>query len=280
MKFSRVIRLACSRYSSQFSDFSDPITDSWTLLATACVSPKYVPGLNRFNPQQRLKDYVTSLRWYLTLTDSRFGPLVILENSGFGAENLLAEILSDPLISINRDIEILSYSAPDRPTGLHYGFSEFQMIDHLMDSSFLLTEKFVKVTGRYIFPDLSRLTALIPSELSFACDSTNRKKLRPIFWSDSRSANTSIFFARRPFFDANVRYLYKKMTSNPRLTHIEDIIFDIFFELNSTDVSLRFPIYIHPSGIGGNGDNLDSWSKQAKTYVRRFCRQFLPGYWL
>lgn len=256
-------------------------TSQYTLLATACVSPAIrTRGLVRASPELRLRDYIEALSKSLTIADPRIGSLVILENSGFSAKemvNLIVARVGKP----GRDIEVLSYIAPERPDGVHYGYSEFQMIDHLMDESSLLTENFIKITGRYYYPNLSELLNRHSVPLRFLCDSKRIPSIGILNYVGSYSTKTPLFITERDFYNANLRKLYTKMHAAFRTTHVEDLIYDRLISMHGNDhVYLRFKTNCEPVGIGGNGDNLNDLSKNVKSLIREICRKSFPGIWI
>lgn len=251
-----------------------------TILATACVSPPPAPFLIRVDPAERLRDYVRALAWWLDRDDLRLGPLVVLEDSGFDPHLLLSAV-HDAAVSPKRSIEVLSYIGPARPDGLHYGWSEFEMIDHFLDNSSLLGRRFMKVTGRYIFPRYGRLMDLIPDSIKLAFDSVERPAFPPLRPIAKRSADVAIFIADKDYYCKHVRHLYSCMRAVPRFTHIEDVLFDQFRSAHGNgQVMCRFPVSCDPAGIGGNGEDLTNLRVRGRRALRSLSRMILPGLWL
>lgn len=253
----------------------------YTLLATACITPPIgTRGLVRASPELRLRDYIEALSKSLKIEDSRIGKLVLLENSGFSASRL-GKLITERAGEIRRDIEVISYLAPQRPEGVHYGYSEFQMIDDLMDRSIWLSSKFIKITGRYWYPDISLLLDKIPTDIKFAFDSVRRPALPPFLKNPARSADIGIFVASKDFYDTYVRRLYLSMAERPRFSHIEDRIFDSFVNNgNYENLICRFPVNCEPAGFGGNGDDLRAMDKKIKSAVRALARRVVPDFWI
>jgi hypothetical protein len=252
---------------------------TYSVLATACVRPAAFPGLARTDPAARLDDYAGALAAVAGSTDPRIGPLVVLENSGADPEAFLARVL-DLLPGRNaaRGIEVVSHQAPDRVPGLHYGYSEFQTIDQLMEHSTLLGPRFIKVTGRYRFPALSPLLGHVPAGSGFFCDSQDLPAIPGR--REQRTINASIFIADRRFYDARVRHLYRRMRQEYRFTHVENIIFDALIAEHhrSGEVTLRFPVPCDAVGVGGNGGALDGGKTRQR--LRALARRYFPGLWL
>ncbi len=266
------------------------------ILATACVTPKPVPRLVRTLPQDRLSDYVKACARWLSLDDDRLGTLVIVENSGYDpallGNGLLAELESRGQ-SLKRGMEIITYRGPDRPSGIHYGYSEFQMIDDLLDQCLSIKKYplFIKATGRYIYPHIDRLLnkcdfhkadnfgGCYQKRLTFLCDS----KIIPGFlWRQQfRTTSVGLFITDFEFFNSEIRCLYRTMKNAHRHTHIEDVIFDKLLPLHGHEgIFLRFPVNCEPRGIGGNGDQLGGPSKVIKAWIKSVARIIFPGLWL
>lgn len=180
-----------------------------------------------------------------------------------------------------RNLEIISYKGPPKPDGLHYGWSEFRMIDDLMDTSTHLSGRFIKITGRYIYPRIDAYCKFLDSGVVFSIDSKNRPAIPFVIKNPARSCKAGIFFSEVDFYNFNIRKLYQEMRLEPRKTHIEDIIFDRLIDYHGKNgISLRFPVEVSPRGVGGNGQNLGSPRKVMESYVRASCRRFFPWFWL
>ena len=252
----------------------------YAILATACVAPPVNPKVLRFDPKVRLNDYVLSLSRWLQSDNENLGDLVVLENSGIDPKEFCNKIINnikDPL----RNIEVISYCSPSRPDGLHYGYSEFQMIDDLMDSSHFLGDMFVKVTGRYYYANASKVIESLPQRINFACDSKNRPGIPLLALNPARSVDVGLFISNKSFYNSNIRKLYAIMENKNRFTHIEDIIFDKFLKFHGKDnIYLRFPVSCYPEGVGGNGDNLCSTKKKIQNSIKAFIRFAYPKLWI
>lgn len=258
---------------------SVPQSAAYSILATACVSPPRFAGLQRDDPASRFEDYVGALASVALEPDPRIGPLVVLENSGTDPDALLKAILCRfPNAVAPRSIEIISYLAPERRPGLHYGYSEFKMIDDLIDQSELLGHRLVKITGRYRFPTLARLLDHVPGRLGFFCDSLNLPAMPGR--REQRTINASIFLAERAFYDARVRRSYRDMREEYRFTHVENIIFDQLIAEHDPagPVTLRLPVSCDPVGVGGNGGALGM--NTPKRMIRNAARRLFKGLWV
>jgi len=253
----------------------------YSLLATACVAPPPAPGLARAEPAERLSDYGDALAKWVDHRDPRIGNIIVLENSGQLVNELVDEI-AKRVRKPQRGIELISYVGPARAPGLHYGFSEFQMIDHLLDSATgALNERLIKTTGRYYYPAISRLLDRLPENFSFVADSVVHAAVPYLGRAGGRTTRTGLFIAEAHFFDTKLRRLYQIMQPINRLSHIDDLIFDVFRgEHGREGIYMRFPVNCEPEGIGGNGDNFGSPKKRVKGALRGLLRAVAPSIWL
>lgn len=252
------------------------------VIVSACVSPPANPKLARSSSSNRIADYLKAISYLIALEEDILGSVIVLENSGFDPDTFGREILRElGSRRPNRNFEVLSCTAAARPDGLHYGYSEFQMFDVLLDDSEYFREctHFIKITGRYIYPKVCALVSCFSSDLNFVCDSKN---IPAFLWRKaSQSTSVGLFYASKDFFNLHIRHLYLKMNNEPRHTHIEDIIFDRFHGRRAdSKILLRFPVECAPSGIGGNGDNLNTHSKRIKSLIRSFFRKWAPSIWI
>ena len=112
------------------------------LLLTACIAPtaatlqKHV--LQRSDPLVRLHDYKTALQYWLNYPDDRITGIVFIENSHFSLAEL--QQLAADSNSQQRSIEFLKCQPEEVPDGVHYGYSELQMIDEAFDRSLLIQD--------------------------------------------------------------------------------------------------------------------------------------------
>lgn len=242
-----------------------------TVVMTACIDPSTLgrKTLVREDVRVRLNDYARALRFWLTLPDVRISTILFLDNSGFPLDEL--EHLSQLVNPYGRKTEFISSSrCKELPYGLHYGYSEFRELHLGLTTSRCLseTEYLAKTTGRYTFPAVSRLLDRLPVGLKIAIDA--RKD----------HLDTALFVSSKQFYCQWIANAYTEMCVAPRKQMIEHVLWDRLIGMRGApDVLLRFPCNCEPSGIGGNGDNLDAPNKKVKAAIRAVARIVLPWWW-
>jgi hypothetical protein len=264
-----------------FGDRASAAPGRFTVVLTATVTPfvQLQQGLVVVDPAVRLHQYADALSWWLAHPDERIGDLVLLENSGAAPDDFKSRLKG--VSSPRRAVEFISVEPSRPPPGMHYGFSEFELVDKGLSRSSLYaaSEYFIKATGRYRFPELSRLVDRSPRDFRIVIDCVDHATLRGTW---IRTLRAPLVLARRDFFDATLRSLYLRMTpvTGHRTTHVEDLWFDTLVATPGQGIVLRFPVNCEPAGIGGNGEDLRAPSKRIKAAVRGVARVLLPRLWL
>lgn len=146
------------------------------LLLTGCISPGGMTYTTLENQEERKKQYVSAIRFYLTNTTY---PIVFTENSGTDISNLFLDY-----INAGR-MEYLTFQGNnDKKRGK--GFGEAIIIQYALENSKIiqsaqnLSLRIAKITGRLIIRNIKRIVCLhnlllskrtvicaINSELSF-----------------------------------------------------------------------------------------------------------------
>ena len=123
--------------------------DSCLLVITACVDPRSGPmQVVRSDPQLRLKDYKTALRFWLGTDDPRFQRILFLENSAYPMDELKS--LVDRENRAGKQVEFISMDCNNYPPGLTYGYAELEMLDRglLLSKLARPEDMLIKATGR------------------------------------------------------------------------------------------------------------------------------------
>jgi hypothetical protein len=252
------------------------------LLMTACIKPSDYNlsnhSISRGDPIVRLNDYKIALRHWLSHQDERINSIVFVENSGYDLIELKEIVAGEN--TYNRKIEFLQCMASVIPTGIHYGYSELEMIDYAFEHSKLLTgaDCFIKVTGRLYFPNVSKLLNKMKNQLVMA-DSRDFKILN----KSKHYILTTIVIAEVEFYKANL-YDVKKSMVKGKTDLMESIYYSILKPLYLQDprkYMLRFPFEVEPVGVGAHW-NVDYQSKKKKleSFLRNVVRTVLPKLWI
>ncbi|GEO10449.1 hypothetical protein [Segetibacter aerophilus] len=244
------------------------------LLMTACIAPD-INSVKRSDPTTRLNDYKTSLLYWLNYDEQRITGIVFIENSSYDLVELKHVV--DKNNKYRRDVEFLSITPTEIPPGLHYGYSELEMIDHAFDHSALLikAEYIVKVTGRLYFPRLARLIdEVLVKKYDVIADSRDFD----FFKLKKHYVLTTLFIVQKDFY-MEVLYNSKRKMS-PHLHHMELVYFNILkplAKIKNKTVQIRFPFNVEPTGIGAHwGVDYKSKKKRFESYLRALFRFILP----
>lgn len=255
----------------------------YILLMTACIQPSQVNisrhAIWRNDPEIRLNDYKTALEFWLRYPDQRISGIVLVENSGYDLEELRK--LASRLNPHNRDTEFLQIRAAAIPEGLHYGYSEVEMIDHAFTQSSLIRNcaHVIKVTGRIFFPDLSRLLNRVRNHHLIVTDCRDFRFLH----IRRRMILTTLFIVRKDFYMDSLFEARQQMVA----THtglIEWMYYRILrplYDARPRDLVLRFPINVEPVGFGAHW-NIDYSSRKKKLIStgRGMLRFLFPALWI
>jgi len=254
----------------------------YTLLLTACIDPsvsnyKKHPSF-RMDALTRLNDYKIALNYWLHYSDSRITGIVFIENSGFDLSPL--KILVAETDNTNIKVEFIEKLAGSVPYGVHYGYSELEMIDYAFNTSRLISESkyIIKATGRLYFPKLKQLLNKYPGDFKIAIDSRDYK----ITKYEKHYLVTTIFLINKDFYNSTLYNAKRLMT--PENGHMEKIYYSILKPLyieKEKGVILRFPFSMDPVGIGAHFNvNYSSRKKMFESLVRNVFRVLIPKLWI
>lgn len=256
---------------------------SFALLLTACINPTTnvagEPMVRRSDPLVRLSDYLASIKFWLNYDDPRITAIVFVENSGYDLSSLIEFTrASNPN---KRPIEFLQLAASPIPNGLHYGYSELEMIDYAFKNSQLIQSCnfFIKTTGRLYFPKLSKLLNKISPRCNFASDARDYS-FRKI---NKHYVITTLFVVQKDFYEKVLLNTRLQMASNGQ-SHIETLYFYILkplYKKSSRTLMLRFPFNVDPVGVGAHWNtSYSSLKKKRESFVRSILRVVTPGLWI
>ena len=253
----------------------------FTLLLTACISPQIeekntVFQLIRKDVSLRLQDYIKALRYWLDYKDDRIKVILFVENSGYDMSIIKNEVNNNPY---NRKVKFIQYPLISIPSGLHYGYAELDMLDRVMKTYSVVNpcEFIVKLTGRLVFPNLTKLLDKIQNTDNFIIDSRDYS-----FGSEQHYCVTTLFITKLDFY---IEYLYnKKRLLTQREPYIEHLFFKILKPLYLNKYSgllMRFPINVYPKGVGAHKNvNYSSLRHRIKNLFRFIFRYLFPNIWI
>ncbi len=254
----------------------------YCLLLTACIKPEQVTinPIIRIDPAIRMQDYFSALKFWLGYEQTYFDSIVFVENSSsdlFLLRNLVAKENK-----FNLKVEFLQFQSSPVPDGVHYGYSELEMIDFAFDHSKLIanTTHIIKVTGRLYFPQLIRLLKWIPKGIEFASDSRDYT----IASRDEHYIVTTLFIVEKRFYASLLYDAKSTMNTIFEYSLEETLYFQILKPLYIKGIHhiiLRLPFTLSPVGFGAHWNvNYNSFKKQTATLLRDFARIIIPAFWI
>ena len=132
---------------------------SRTLLLTWTIAPsnwiKKFNYINSLNPEKRLKEYETSIKYYIT--ESLFDKIVFCENSNYNCEKRKNEMYIFTKKN-SKLLEIIQFQWNiEKTLELTYSYWEWECIDYAFKNSKLLRESKNrwKITWRYIIKNIN-----------------------------------------------------------------------------------------------------------------------------
>jgi hypothetical protein len=253
----------------------DSSAPRYLLVMTATIIPAVDAGVRRADPQLRLEDYKSALRYWLRYEHPAADRILFLENSGADLSELQAIAAKENPRS--KLVEILSVPGNKIPEGRNYGYTEMQMLDEGLALSQLRqqTTHMVKATGRLIFPALGKALDRIrkPFELMVDC-----RKLG--FPRRGYDASVQLFVCSHSFYDRVLRNSKEEMNSTD-IRLLEHLIFRKVIPLKGQPgIYLRFPCNIEPVGYSGFKSRSYNSPRTAFTRaIRALLRVVAPNYW-
>jgi hypothetical protein len=254
--------------------------DRYLLVMTACIDPRQGEyRLSRADPAVRHEDYKTALRFWLKCPDSRIRNILFIENSNYPLDHLKSIAGEDN--SLDKNVEFVSLNCNWYPPGGHYGYAELRMLDLGLQQSRLRrsTTHMIKVSGRFQFPNLTRLLNKLPAKFDAVADArawlTWRKRLERPY------VTTQIILFAHDFYDSHLQACYTELESGKE-SHMEIIYYRKLAELAATNkIIFRFPCNVAPVGFPAHRDRSYAHPSQVMINgVRAVVRQILPNWWI
>jgi hypothetical protein len=254
----------------------------YTTILTASVTPH--PTLvdsGRASAGDRIADYKTGVSFWLNLAEPRIERVIFIENTGHDLSGL--ESFAKANNRFGREIEFISLNRNDIPRGLHYGYAEFKLIVEGLRVSRLYRHArgVIKATGRYIFPQLTRLLNRLPPTFRVAVDARRNSFLTP---KPYRFVTTPLILASKEGFETFIRTAYQGMAPAPAewRAFVEEVLYTrLIVHEDADDIILRWPVNCDPAGFGRKGNRrLRSPRRRLLSTARGLGRIILPSWWL
>jgi len=248
----------------------------FVVVLTATITPLKGAQIARTNPNERRRDYINALRFWIQNRDPRLSRILFVENSGASLLDFRQEAES----ATDKDIEFVSAPPIPLPRGLHYGYAEMQMLDYALSRSRhrSATTHMIKATGRLQFPKISALIDRLPSEFDMAVDTC---QALPFGLRPEAFVPTQLFLASHSFYSASLQRGYHDLRPDYPF-YIEHLIYERLKNMSNNPLIInRWPISVEPLGVAGySGKQYDRLSRRALTALRAALRKPFPSFWL
>ncbi len=249
----------------------------YLLVMTACIDPSAgAVKLERTDPAIRLRDYEAALRFWLQYRDPRIRKILFIENSGYSLDTLEAIAKSEPA----KQVEFVSLNCNYYPEKNHYGYAEMLMLDRGLSQSKLRSETthMIKVTGRLLFPDLSRLLDRVPEEAEYVVDVRHWKTP----WQRHREpfVTSQLMIFAHEYYREHLQQSYEEMAQTS--LWIESFLYSkLYTKQKNPKRLLRFPVSADPSGHPAHrAEAYDSPRQRRINRMRAAARVAVPFWWL
>jgi len=252
---------------------------NFVLLLTACIEPtQFKNKVQRNDTKVRLTDYKEALKRWLHYEDDTITTVIFAENSGYDLTEIESVFLTEN--KYQRNYQIFQKIASQVPQGLHYGYSELELIDHAICEISLLKDNdfIIKSTGRIYFPKIYLLTKKILKSHLFVADS---RKFNFWIWNKNYVLSNLLIFNVK-WYKENL-FAEKENMINLKISHFETLLHYLLKDkqLVNNNIILRFPYNVNPVGIGAHWDvNYQSLKKRIEYLIRGIFRKILPQIWI
>ncbi len=250
---------------------------NFVLLLTACIEPtQFKNKVQRNDSMIRLADYKEALKMWLHFKDENITTIIFAENSGYDLTEIEEVFLKEN--KFQRNYQIFQKIASEVPQGLHYGYSELELIDHVVSEISLLKDNdfIIKSTGRIYFPKIYLLTQNLVKSHVFIGDSRRFNFLK---WHKNYVLSNLLIFNVK-WYKENL-LAKKEIMLGLKISHFETLLFYLLNKQKSSSITLRFPYNVNPVGIGAHWDvNYQSLKKRIEYLIRGIFRKIFPQIWI
>jgi len=172
-------------------------------------------------------------------------------------------------------VEFVQPASNERPDGVHYGYSEIQLVDSALDAAGV-SGRFVKATGRLTFPTLPKMLRKLDAADVAVIDCRFNYRDRSV----ASATQVMVFDAAwwRNRLGGRLDWFRPAL----RRTHAEDFIYaHVAPRRHDPGVRLRFPVNVEPVGHGAQwGEDYSSYRNKAVALARSATRALAPAIWV
>ena len=204
----------------------------------------------------------------------RLKRILFLENSGYPLDALRKVAVEEN--AQGKRVEFISMNNNYSPPNLGYGYSEFAMLDQGFAESELAKESkyWIKTTGRFRFPSITRLLDRLQDDYLFAVD----VRASGVFTKHpTGSVTTQLMIVNGGFFRDVLTGVNLDMTT----PCIENAVYSrLRSYYGKPGAIFRWPINVVPHGIAaGINKDYQAPGERIKHAVRGVARRVLPFLW-
>jgi len=248
------------------------------LLLTACIEPtQFKNKVQRNIASVRLKDYKEALKRWLHHKDDKISTVIFAENSGYDLTEIEHIFLTENIF--HRNYKIFQSIASEVPSGLHYGYSELELFDKVINEVAIISKEdfLIKATGRIYFPKISKLISKTIPQYNFVADSRIYSFLN---WNKNYVLS-DLFITKVDWYKNNL--LDKRnIMIELNASHFELLLYKLLYKNNELkNILLRFPFNVNPVGLGAHWNvNYQSIQKKISYNFRAIFRILFPKIWI
>lgn len=246
------------------------------LLLTASIAPKqFKNSVERNDVTTRLEDYKQALTLWLHHKDERITEVIFAENSGYDLTEIKQIFKLEN--TYNRKFTLIQKEESLAPEGVHYGYSELELIDLVFERYNFLSAQdyFIKVTGRLYFPEISKLISIGVPKYLFVADS----RIYNFLGKQNKYILSTVFISRIDFYKNNILNKKEKMQDLPN-SLFETLLVELLYG-KFKNILLRFPFNLNPIGVGAHSNkNYGSLKNTFINSIRATARKVLPNFWI
>lgn len=228
------------------------------ILLTACVNPNGMAFTALQDSEERKKQYLTAVNWYLENTIEK---LVLVENSNCDLSNYFTKYI------LNKRLEIITFNGNDYDRSLGKGFGEARIINEaLIHSRFIQNcsdwDCIIKISGRLIIQNIRNVINLPINRTVYG----NTKIENGKGW-----CNSEIIKAPKSFF---LKYFIKNshLLNDSKNYCFENLMYDsliLWIRDGMKHLDFRFPLQIEGmSGTRGIQYKRKSKIKYITSYIK------------
>lgn len=232
--------------------------DSLGLIITGCIAPVSQKYLVLTNTEERLRQYINSIKYYLE--KSCFKKIIFCDNSNYDYK--YKDDIYNIATKMGKKFEWLSFLGnTQKIVNQGKGYGEGEIIKYVLKNSTILKSCsfFAKVTGRLIITNINEILQKV-----------NFNKYKIFMNADiyrKRGIDTRFYIIRKDIYILNYMNIYKKVNDN-----IESPIAleDIFYLKTQKCKTGWHNIFPFPRFLGISGGNGRNYAKESEIKLKVF----------